>query len=131
MDRKEYQRLHYLKNKAKKQEQYYKNHEHFLQYKKDYLKTEIGHKSCKIKNWKAFGIKLRDGEDWESIYYYVESLDNCEECDNLFKSSRDRHLDHDHKTGYIRDIVCCSCNQKRKFKDTEGLNFKIVENFKK
>ena len=61
MDRKEYQRLYYLKNKAKKQEQYYKNHEHFLQYKKDYLKTEIGYKSCKIKNWKAYGIKLKDG----------------------------------------------------------------------
>ena len=39
------------------------------------------------------------------------------DCERKFKSSKDRQLDHDHQTGYIRDIVCNSCNQKRRFTD--------------
>ena len=83
-----------------------------------YKQTEAGHRADKISKWKSnHKIKLRDNEDWVSIYYYVESLDFCEDCGNQFKSRRDRQLDHDHQTGYIRDIVCNSCNTRRGYED--------------
>jgi hypothetical protein len=34
----------------------------------------------------------------------------CMICNSPFKSNSDAHLDHNHKTGQIRDILCCNCN---------------------
>ena len=121
----EYNRQYRIKNKEKialkKKEWREKNKEQIKEYNaimweknKD---TEERYIHQSISAWKYIGIKLRDNEDWLSIYYYYKSLDNCEVCDRPFKSSKDRQLDHDHKTGYIRDIVCNSCNQKRRYSD--------------
>jgi len=91
------------------------NQKEFMkEYSKVYRKTEEGHKSQKINDWKnKLGMILQKNQDWESIYYFVEACDNCEECNKEFKNTRDRQLDHDHTTGFIRDVVCPSCNQKR------------------
>ena len=71
-----------------------------------------------IDSWKRRGIKLRDDEDWDSVYiqwFIQEKCDDCE-CELQFGKSGlgCTALDHDHVTGFIRGIVCQSCNVKRK-----------------
>ena len=68
----------------------------------------------RISRWKQQGIKLRDGDDWESVYCYVIVCDNCENCNKKFIDSFDKTLDHDHNTGFIRNILCRSCNSSRR-----------------
>ena len=64
-------------------------------------------KSETISHWKSRGVKY---DDFDELYYvYVKTL-NCSHCGKEFKNSRDRHLDHDHKTGLFRTIICCKCN---------------------
>jgi hypothetical protein len=86
----------------------------------EYRRTEAGHKSRKTLDWKYSGIKLKDNEDWESVYYFVEATDNCESCNKVFTKSWDRHLDHCHDTGYIRDVVCNVCNSQRRVQDKKN-----------
>ena len=122
---KEYNKEYNKKNKekeAKRKKEYRDSHkEEIKKYNASkwltFKDTEERYIHQSISAWKFMGIKLKDNEDWLSIYYYYKSLDNCEVCERKFKSSKDRQLDHDHQTGYIRDIVCNSCNQKRRFSD--------------
>ena len=112
--------------KAKKKAEYYlKNKSKLNQWKNDYRKTETGHKSQKINDWKnKLGMILQKNEEWESIYYFVEACENCEQCGKVFPTSKDKHLDHDHQTGFIRDVICTSCNQKRGYEDRRKLNYR-------
>jgi len=71
-----------------------------------------------ISSWKYLGIKLRQGEDWESIYLFYITCEECENCgieltDEKINTSTRRNLDHDHSTEFIRDVLCHSCNLKR------------------
>jgi hypothetical protein len=68
----------------------------------------------KIGGWKHRGMILKEDEDWESIYIYYSILDKCEQCNSKFKNNFDKHLDHCHQTGYIRNILCRSCNLLRR-----------------
>ena len=63
-------------------------------------------------NWKRRGLK-ETKERMEEIYWIRECSPNCEKCGKEFKTTRDRHMDHDHKTGKFRNILCTSCNVKR------------------
>jgi len=63
---------------------------------------------CKS-NWKRDGMKI-DPDDFEYIYNEYITATNCDLCNIQFKNSKDRQLDHDHKTGEVRNIVCQKCN---------------------
>ena len=65
-----------------------------------------------ISIWKQRGLK-ETNERMEEIYWIRECSLNCEKCGKEFKNSRDRHMDHDHKTGKFRNILCNLCNIKR------------------
>jgi len=71
-----------------------------------------------INTWKnKLGIKLRENEDWDSVYLYYITCEKCELCgieltDGKPMKSNTRCLDHDHSTGFIRDVVCNACNRK-------------------
>ena len=70
------------------------------------------HKSSTKSNWRKRGMIFND--NFDDIYQKYIYCRNCDLCNKEFKISLDRHLDHCHETGEIRNIVCRSCNCKRK-----------------
>jgi len=77
-------------------------------------KKPKGLKSSKIADWKYRGLIGNYNEIYER---YINTF-NCDLCyidlsiDKIRKSNS-RCMDHNHKTGEFRAIVCCSCNNSR------------------
>tara|TARA_R110002153_G_scaffold25673_4_gene81282 strand:- start:649 stop:1077 length:429 start_codon:yes stop_codon:yes gene_type:complete len=75
------------------------------------------HKTCKICDWKRRGIILREGETYDIFYDKWVKATHCECCnvklDFSGSGKNGRCLDHDHDTGYFRNILCNCCNHKR------------------
>ena len=96
-------------------EYYIKNKEKLTQYKKDYRKTETGKKLTTISSWKQRGIVTHD---WEGLYKRYTDARNCEDCGcELIEGKglgNHKHLDHDHTTGLVRNILCGKCNINKK-----------------
>ena len=129
---------HALKTEEEKQahkerckNNYYKNHEAELQKRAElrqneeyklmmekYRQSEAGKKSARITCWKQVGVI---SDDYDVLYTKWKETTHCEDCNvELVESGKGKHrkaLDHDHKTGAFRNIVCHSCNVKRGFKD--------------
>jgi hypothetical protein len=127
--RKQWRNEYYQKNKDKDKEYYKQNRERILEYKKqhyednrekklekmkEYNKTPTGKKKLQIKNWKVQGMK---SDDWDQVYELYTNETNCWWCNVEFGKLGDgtatfKCLDHDHKTGELRCIVCHKCNVK-------------------
>ena len=60
-----------------------------------------------IYNWKKSGLIC---DDYDALYEtYIKTME-CEHCKTEFTEKNWRCLDHDHKSGLFRKIVCCGCN---------------------
>lgn len=99
---KEYNRLYYLKNKEK-----------ILNQHKKYDITYNGIKTHKIADWKRLGVIDEDKDKYEKMYKIYLSVKFCERCNcqlNQEDYNSKKCLDHNHKTGYLRNVVCNACN---------------------
>ena len=77
--------------------------------------------------WKKRGMKDDHNDDFKTYYRIYRSTKYCDFCGSKIGNviDRDHHvphsskcLEHDHESGYIRGIVCHSCNSKKAWEDT-------------
>lgn len=52
-----------------------------------------------------YGISIEQKEQM-----MIKQNNNCSICKNKFKNSKDCNVDHNHKTGEIRGLLCYRCN---------------------
>jgi len=116
----ENRREYYKSNKDKKSENrkeyYLSNKDKISENVKKYKQTEKGKKVNTIKNWKFNGVVH---PDFNALYEKYLNTKNCELCDveltqDRYNTKTTRCLDHDHETGLFRNILCNSCNVKRR-----------------
>lgn len=84
-----------------------------LEYYRKWSKTPSGRKSQILKTWKYKGIL----GDLSFIYdtHYLPATE-CWVCNKEFKTTKNKHCDHDHDTGEFRQVLCCACNTRDSWK---------------
>ena len=117
MDRKEYLKDYYLKNKQSKSE-YNKKYKNDNKNNPKYIAMR---QKAKIKNrWKSRGFDV-------STFYYVYPIylntTKCDRCEIEFEKTGNRVkcMDHCHATGMYRNTICKSCNTKYSIKNYNSL----------
>ena len=114
LDRKEYQKQYYIKNKEKRLKQNKQwvedNKEKNIENYKRWCKKPDGIKSLTISSWKYIGLKLF-GYTYDEVYEYYLDCDNCEICNkDISMGGCQKNMDHCHSTGCFRWVLCSSCN---------------------
>jgi len=95
---------------------YQKNKEKLNKNSKEYRLSFIGYKAERVSDWKKRGVISNNFDKLFELYF---NTTNCENCNVLL--TRDRYnksstkcLDHDHKNGEFRNVLCQTCNVRRK-----------------
>ena len=108
------------KKKQRAREYYQENKEKIYdktkQYQKEYRQTPEGIKSNRISNWKITGLIC---DDIDGLYEHYLKTTHCDECGveltyDKISTSTTKCMDHCHETGEFRNILCHSCNIKRR-----------------
>ena len=119
---KEYNKKYYEKKNEYYKEhnkQYYENNkEQIVKYHKEYYESCVGKKSNIISKWRHRGLIETDQYTFDELYEAYLYHTNCEECGVELttgkRCSTSKCLDHDHETGKFRNILCHTCNVKRR-----------------
>lgn len=85
----------------------------YKEYNKKWKKSPAGKKSYTIYNWKRRGLICDNYFELYDKYLLAES---CDVCNEKFKDTTDRCMDHDHDTGLFRQFLCRRCNNKDTWK---------------
>jgi hypothetical protein len=99
-------------NSEKEKSYYQKNKEALAM--KQMIRDKLRSYEKKVISWESLGIILRPDEDWLSVYLHYMTLEECTNCAIELKNGCNldsRNLDHDHSTGFIRDVMCSNCNR--------------------
>ena len=110
-------------NKQQSNKEYYeKNKEKILEKQKEYNQSPKGKMVKKISEWKIRGLVCEHEDEYEYIYDRWDRSERCEEprCNKEYTKDNIKNMDHCHLTGLFRDILCHSCNTKRRTKDTSS-----------
>ena len=78
-------------------------------------KWDTPHQGHTIRNWIKYGLILREGETYKGIYSFYMSVENCSLCNVKFNDdihNEKKAMDHDHATGYFRQVICNKCNKQ-------------------
>jgi len=118
---KEYRKEHKQQQKEWREE----NKEHIKEYRKEhkqqqkewskeYIKTDKGKKVRRISKWKQSGLICENYDKIYEIYVNTNECDNCgiELVEGNYGSNK-KCLDHNHRTGLFRNILCTTCNTIR------------------
>ena len=93
------------------------------------------YRTSKRKNWRQRGLVFCSEEEFDEIFERYINSTNCEICNKKYKSSKDRHMDHEHlineKYGVFRNVLCNSCNQLRSDNKMKSNNTSNVKNIVK
>jgi hypothetical protein len=89
-----------------------KNREKLLEYNQ----TEKGIKRRRISHWKASGLIC---DNYQQLYNHYLKTAYCDACKvkltyDKQNTSTTKMIDHCHESGLFRNILCLSCNNKRK-----------------
>lgn len=71
------------------------------------------HKTMTRCNWKRKGMVWENKVAFSIIYKKYIYARNCEICDKIFASTRNREIDYDPATGKFRNILCRSCDLRK------------------
>ena len=117
---KEYMRNWRVENPDYQKDWNLTNPDYQADYHAEWLPTPSGRKCSRISNWKTSGMKC-ENDDWDSLYERYMNTDVCDndKCKCILVTdgpmcSSTKVVDHSHKTGWFRNILCHSCNVKRR-----------------
>jgi len=92
------------------------------EYNKEYRQSEIGKMNVKISQWKKLGLICEHDDEYEYVYDRWWRSEQCEEpkCNTKYSEGNKKCMDHCHDTGLFRNIICNSCNTKRRTKENSS-----------
>ena len=122
-DKKKYDEQYRLNHKeeiAKKNKKYYINN------KEKELKRMKQRYLCKGKEEQFISKYGLSYNEWEGLWYAQDG--RCAICDKFFVEMKDIYVDHNHKTGKTRGLLCHNCNSGIGFlNDDPELTMKATE----
>lgn len=98
------------------------------EYLHEYRNTYEGLKKYIIDKWKRKGLVETEQYTYEELFDTWLWFPECENCGVELapargaRCSNSRCMDHCHKTGIFRNILCNSCNVKRGYYEPESGN---------